>query len=74
MVFDIQAIYTLVMAMLPTLSNIVMLAVGFKKILKSTTDIESVKLQYNLMAKENARLRKQLNELLTKIDHIDRKE
>lgn len=74
MVFDIQAIYTLVMAMFPTLVNIVTLLVGFRKLFKSTSDIEAVKAQYSLMAKENARLRKQINELLTKIDHIDRKE
>lgn len=74
MVFDIQAIYTLVMAMLPTLVNIITLLVGFRKIFKSTSDVEIVKMQYSAMAKENTKLRKQINELLTKIDHIDRKE
>ena len=74
MVFNIQAIYTLVMAMLPTLVNIITLLVGFRKIFKSTSDVEVVKHQYTMMAKENAKLRKQINELLTKIDHIDRKE
>lgn len=74
MVFDIQAIYTLVMAMLPTLVNIITLLVGFKKIFKGTSDIEVIKQQYSAMSKENAKLRKQINELLTKIDHIDRKE
>lgn len=74
MVLDIQAIYTLVMAILPTLINIITLLVGFKKIFKSTSDMEIIKHQYSLMSKENAKLRKQINELLTKIDHIDRKE
>lgn len=74
MVFDIQSIYTLVMAMLPTLVNIITLLVGFKKIFKSTSDIEVIKHQYSAMSKENSKLRKQINELLTKIDHIDRKE
>ena len=74
MVFDIQAIYTLVMAMLPTLVNIITLLIGFKKIFKGTSDIEVVKQQYSSMYKENLKLRKQINELLTKIDHIDRKE
>lgn len=74
MVFDIQAIYTLVMAMFPTLVNIITLLIGFKKIFKGTSDIEIVKQQYSSMYKENLKLRKQINELLTKIDHIDRKE
>lgn len=74
MVFDIQAIYTLVMAMLPTLVNIITLLVGFRKIFKSTSDVEIIKMQYSAMSKENAKLRKQINELLTKIDHIGRKE
>lgn len=74
MVFDVQTIYTLVMAMLPTLINIITLLVGFKKIFKSTSAVEVVKQQYSSMSKENAKLRKQINELLTKIDHIDRKE
>ena len=74
MVLDIQAIYTLVMAMLPTLVNIVTLLVGFKKIFKNTSDMEVIKTQFSQMSKENAKLRKQINELLTKIDHIERKE
>ena len=74
MVFDIQAIYTLVMAMLPTLVNIITLLIGFRKILKSTSDMEVLKHQYNTMSKENAKLRKQINELLTKIDHVERKD
>lgn len=74
MVFDVQTIYTLVMAMLPTLINIITLLVGFKKLFKSTSAVEVVKQQYSAMSKENAKLRKQINELLTKIDHIDRKE
>lgn len=74
MVLDIQAIYTLVMAMFPTLVNIITLLIGFKKIFKNTSDMEVIKHQYNTMSKENAKLRKQINELLTKIDHIDRKE
>ena len=74
MVLDIQAIYTLVMAMLPTLVNIVTLLVGFRKIFKNTSDMEVIKTQFSQMSKENAKLRKQINELLTKIDHIERKE
>lgn len=74
MVLDIQAIYTLVMAMVPTLVNIITLLVGFKKIFKNTSDMEVIKHQYNTMSKENAKLRKQINELLTKIDHVERKE
>lgn len=74
MVFDIQAIYTLVMAMLPTLVNIITLLIGFRKLFKGTSDIEVIKHQYSAMSKENAKLRKQINELLTKIDHVDRKE
>lgn len=74
MVLGIQEIYTLVMAMLPTLVNIITLLVGFRKIFKNTSDMEVIKHQYSTMSKENAKLRKQINELLTKIDHIDRKE
>lgn len=72
--FDINAIYTLVMSMIPTLANIVMLIVGFKKIFKTTTDIEIIKAQYNAMSRENSKLRKQVNELLTKLDNVKRGE
>lgn len=72
--FDINAIYTLVMSMIPTLTNIVMLIVGFKKIFKTTTDIEIIKAQYNAMSRENSKLRKQVNELLTKLDNVKRGE
>lgn len=74
MVLGIQEIYTLVMAMLPTLINIITLLIGFKKIFKSTSDMEVIKMQYSNMSKENAKLRKQINELLTKIDHVERKD
>lgn len=74
MVLDIQAIYTLVMAMIPTLVNIITILVGFRKIFKSTKDIEVVKAQYVSLQKENAKMHKKINELLTKIDHIERKE
>lgn len=74
MVLDIQAIYTLVMAMIPTLVNIVTILVGFRKIFRSTKDIEVVKAQYSVLQKENAKMHKKINELLTKIDHVERKE
>lgn len=74
MVLDVQAIYTLVMAMFPTLVNIITLLIGFKKIFKNTSDMEVIKHQYSTMSKENAKLRKQINELLTKIDHVERKD
>lgn len=74
MVFDIQSIYIMVMSMLPTIANIVTLLVGFKKIFKIVKETEFIKSQYALILKENAKLRKQINELLTKIDHINRKD
>ena len=74
MVLDVQAIYTLVMSMFPTLVNIITLLIGFKKIFKNTSDMEVIKHQYSTMSKENAKLRKQINELLTKIDHVERKD
>jgi hypothetical protein len=60
--------------MIPTLANIVMLIVGFKKIFKTTTDMEIIKAQYNAMSRENSKLRKQVNELLTKLDNVKRGE
>lgn len=72
MVWDIQTIYTLVMAMVPTLVNIFMLTIGLTKILHKSNDIDSIRTQYSLMVKDNAKLRKQINELMTKIDHIKR--
>jgi hypothetical protein len=74
MVLDIQTIYMLVLSALPTIINIIALIVGLKKIFNKTTDIEVVKSQYSVMHKENIKLRKQINELLTKIDHVERRD
>ena len=74
MVLDIQTIYMLVLSALPTIINIIALIVGLKKIFNKTTDIEVVKSQFSAMHKENIKLKKQINELLTKIDHVERRD
>lgn len=74
MVFDIQEIYVLVMAMLPTLTTIITQVIGFARIFNNKAEFETMKKQFTLLMKENLTLKKQVNELLTKIDHIDRGE
>lgn len=72
--FDINAIYTLVMSVLPMLIDIIIVLFGLKKIFRKTQDIETIKTQYGILQKENAKLNKKINELLTKLDHVERKE
>ena len=72
MTFDIQAIYTLIMSMLPTIVNIVTLIVAFKKLFEANFNVNSLKNQINMLIQENYELKKTMNELLTKIDHVER--
>ena len=74
MTWDFQTIYTLAMSIMPTIINILMLIVGFKKLLKETKGIETYKNQMTMIIKENCELKAKINEILTAIDHVERKD
>lgn len=74
MTWDFQTIYTLAMSVIPTIINILMLIVGFKKLLKETKGIETYKNQMTMIIKENCELKAKINEILTAIDHVERKD
>ena len=78
----IMQIVNWVIAIIPSLTAITT-AVGviykvikqfaeLKKEVVDMKDIEEVKGQMNIILNENAKLKKSINELLTKIDHVDR--
>lgn len=78
-----QAVYELVLAILPSLMaigtfiGIVLKIIGdFKALKKEVYDlkcIDELKKQVSILSKENAELRMELRQLLTKIDHVERK-
>ena len=65
-----------VLAILTMVACIVRIWGDFKEVKKQVADmkcIQEVKDQMSLVIRENYELKKKLNEMLTKIDHIERK-
>lgn len=77
-----QLVYDLVVAWLPSIialgtfiGVVVKIIKEFASLKKEVTDmkdIKDIKLQLRTLSEENCTLKKQLNELLTKIDHVKR--
>lgn len=77
----IENLMPLAIAMIPALVSIFMQVFALLKILKGfgvvkesyEQDIDALQKQVTLLMKENIELRKKFNELLTQIDHVERK-
>ena len=75
-------IETLIMAYAPLLVTIIGIVASFIKMIsvlkankkKSNEQITEIKVELQEVVNQNYALKKQLNELLTKIDHVDRGE
>lgn len=72
----ILSILPSIIAIATTLGTILKTLKDFKDLKKDVTDmkdIEDLKDQISILIQQNLELKKQLNETLTKIDHVERK-
>lgn len=79
---EFSMVETLIMTYAPLLVTIIGVIVSFVKMVAAVksvkvsneSEFEDIKNQYKVVLQDNANLRKNINELLTKIDHINRSE
>ena len=79
---EFSTIESLIMTYAPLLVTVIGIIISFVKmvaVIKSVKkdnqeQFEDLKAQYRTVLQDNANLRKNINELLTKIDHINRGE
>lgn len=79
---EFSTIEALIMTYAPLLVTIIGIIISFIKMIDAVRSVkkenkdqfEELKAQYQSVLQDNANLRKNINELLTKIDHINRGE
>ena len=79
---EFSTIESLIMTYAPLLVTIIGIVISFIKMVAAIKSVkkdnqeqfEELKAQYRTVLQDNANLRKNINELLTKIDHINRGE
>ena len=79
---EFSTIESLIMTYAPLLVTIIGIIISFIKMVAAIKSVkkdnqeqfEEIKEQYRAVLQDNANLRKNINELLTKIDHINRGE
>lgn len=79
---EFSTIESLIMAYAPLLVTVIGIVISFVKMVSAIKSIkvsnqdefEELKNQYRAVLQDNSNLRKNINELLTKIDHINRSE
>lgn len=79
---EFSTIEALIMTYAPLLVTIIGIIISFIKMISAVRSVkkenkdqfEELKAQYQSVLQDNANLRKNINELLTKIDHINRGE
>ena len=79
---EFSTIESLIMTYAPLLVTIIGIIISFIKMVGAIKSVkkdnqeqfEELKAQYRTVLQDNANLRKNINELLTKIDHINRGE
>ena len=79
---EFSTIESLIMTYAPLLVTIIGIIISFVKMVAAIKSVkkdnqeqfEELKAQYRAVLQDNANLRKNINELLTKIDHINRGE
>ena len=79
---EFSTIESLIMTYAPLLVTIIGIIISFVKMVAAIKSVkkdnqeqfEELKEQYRAVLQDNANLRKNINELLTKIDHINRGE
>lgn len=79
---EFSTVEALIMTYAPLLVTIIGIIISFIKMVGAVKNVkkenkdqfEELKAQYQVVLQDNANLRKNINELLTKIDHINRGE
>ena len=79
---EFSTIESLIMTYAPLLVTVIGIIISFVKMVTAIKSVkkdnqeqfEDLKAQYRTVLQDNANLRKNINELLTKIDHINRGE
>ena len=79
---EFSTIESLIMTYAPLLVTVIGIVISFVKMVGAIKSVkkdnqeqfEELKAQYRTVLQDNANLRKNLNELITKIDHINRGE
>ena len=79
---EFSTIESLIMTYAPLLVTVIGIIISFVKMVGAIKSVkkdnqeqfEDLKAQYRTVLQDNANLRKNINELLTKIDHINRGE
>ena len=79
---EFSTIESLIMTYAPLLVTVIGIIISFIKMVAAIKSVkkdnqeqfEELKAQYRTVLQDNANLRKNINELLTKIDHINRGE
>lgn len=79
---EFSTIESLIMTYAPLLVTIIGIIISFIKVVAVVKEVkasnqdefEELKNQYRAVLQDNSNLRKNINELLTKIDHINRSE
>ena len=79
---EFSTIESLIMTYAPLLVTVIGIIISFVKMVAAIKSVkkdnqeqfEELKAQYRTVLQDNANLRKNINELLTKIDHINRGE
>lgn len=79
---EFSMLESLIMTYAPLLVTVIGIVISFVKMVGAIKSVkkdnqeqfEDLKAQYRAVLQDNANLRKNINELLTKIDHINRSE